>query len=150
MKGTPDCVFGVKAFRVLIRAQWNLAYLLTTLFSKNVRKRNFEFLPLTNFRGVQSSKFVNLGHFWRFLVCHSVTFTSEKLNFSELSHLGRWHPLVKSEFQNFEFGRFGRALKFQNFGSNFFFHFFGWKLHKTYRKMKITKKKFFLIKNFWT
>ena len=86
--------------------------------------QNFDFLLLTDFRGVQSKKYVILGHFQRFLACHSVGFISEKLIFSEMIYLSIFHLLAKTEFQNLEFGRFWRALKFQNFGSKFFLHFF--------------------------
>ena len=113
-----------KAFRVLIRAQRNLARLFRTIFSKNLWKRNFDFLPLKFFMGVQSQNLVIFGHFWRFSARHSVAFPNGTLIFSKMNLLGRCHHLAKSEFQNFEFGRFGGGLKFQNFGSKFFFSFF--------------------------
>ena len=40
-----------------------LAYILTRMFSKTCRKRNFDFLPQTNFMGVQSWNLVILSHF---------------------------------------------------------------------------------------
>ena len=133
-----------KAFRVLIWAPRNLAYLLRTIFSKKVLKRNFDFLPLKFFMGVQSQNWLIFAHFWRFSAHNSVAFPNGTLIFSKMNLLGRCHHLAKSKFQNFKFGRFGGDLKFQNFGSNFFFfHFLGLKLHETCRKLKISKKIFF-------
>ena len=43
-----------KAPRVFIRGQQNLAYRHIIWFSKNCRKRNFDFLPQSDFMGVQS------------------------------------------------------------------------------------------------
>ena len=114
--------------RVLIRAQRNLANLLRTIFSKKCWKWNFDFLPLKFFMGVQSQNWVNFGHFWRFSARHSVGFHDGAPIFSKLNLLHRCHHLAKSEFQNFKLGRFGGDLKFQNFGSKFFFSFFGFKI----------------------
>ena len=58
-----------------------------------------------------------------------MAFPSETLNFSEMNLLGSIHHLAKSEFQNFEFGRFGGALKFQKIlVKKIFFRFLGQKL----------------------
>ena len=117
-----------KAFRVSIRAQPNVAYLFRTIFSKNLWERNFDFLPLKFFMGVQSRNLAFFGHFWRFSACHSMAFPNGTLIFSKLNLPDRCYHLAKSEFWNFEFGRFGGGLKFQNFGSKFFFSFFWFKI----------------------
>ena len=123
--------------RVLIVALWNLAYFLRPILGKKCWKWNFEFLSLKFFIGVQSQNWVKFGHFWRFLACHSMSFHDEAPIFSEMNLLDRCHHLAKSEFQNFELGRFGGGSKFWNFGSKiFFFHFFGLKLHATLTSKK--------------
>jgi len=114
--------------RVFIVAQRNLAYVLRTILSKKCWKWNFDFLPQKNFMGVQSQNWVKFGHFWRFSDCHSVSFHDGAQIFSKMNLLDRCHHLAKSEFQNFKLRRFGGGSKFRNFGSKFFFSFFGFKI----------------------